>query len=165
MRQKGIFGIDRIFRFTSVLSAIALLVMMAVTVIDVGMSNMMHRPIIGAFDLVVTALVFAIFLGIPVTFQREGNIVVDVVDHFVPDSVVKKLRVLARILSLVFLAILLFCMVDPALDAYKYGERKQELGLPLYVIWIPMLVGVGFAIFGCIDSIVRGRRAASQVKE
>lgn len=133
------------------LSTISLIVMMMVTVIDVGLANFFHRPIVGAFDLVVTALVFAVFLGIPLTFQREGNVVVDVVDHLAPPTVVDKLRLLARLCTLGFLLILLYNMVEPAMDAYKYGEKKPELGLPLYVIWIPIFIGVGLAICSVIN--------------
>lgn len=135
------------------LSTVSLIVMMMVTVIDVGLANFFHRPIVGAFDLVVTALVFAVFLGIPLTFQREANVVVDVVDHLAPATVVDKLRLLARLCTLAFLLILLYNMVEPAMDAYKYGEKKPELGLPLYVIWIPIFIGVGLAIWSVIHTL------------
>ena len=142
------------------LSTVSLIVMMMVTVIDVGLANFFHRPIVGAFDLVVTALVFAVFLGIPLTFQREGNIVVDVVDHLAPATVVDKLRAFARLCTLGFLLILLYNMVEPAMDAYKYGEKKPELGLPLYVIWIPIFIGVGLAIWSVVDTLWLHRHGA-----
>lgn len=160
MRLEKASWIDRVLKVISVMSAISLIVMMMVTVVDVAMANIFHHPIVGAFDLVVTALVFAVFLGIPITFHREGNIVVDVVDHLVPKKIVDKLQFLARILSLLFLLILIYNMVDPAMDSYKYGEKKQELGLPLYVIWIPIVIGVGLAIWSVVDTMIRTQRRA-----
>jgi TRAP-type C4-dicarboxylate transport system permease small subunit len=160
MRVEKTSWFDRVLNVLGGISAISLIVMMTVTVVDVIMTNVFHRPIIGAFDLVVTALVFAVFLGIPLTFHREANIVVDVADHLLRKETVAVLRQAARVLSLLFLVILLYNMVEPALDAYKYGEKKQELGLPLYVIWIPILLGVALAIWSVVDLLMRKRRHA-----
>lgn len=160
MRSGQVSFLDRLLKVVAVLSALALIVMMLVTVADVTMANLFHRPIVGTFDLVATLLVFAVFLGIPITFQREGNIVVDVVDHLAPEKIVNRLRVLARILSLLFLVILLYNMLSPAMDAYKYGEKKPELGLPLFVIWIPIMIGVALAIWSVVDTMFRARAPA-----
>jgi len=164
MRSVKVSFLDHVLRVCAVLSTISLIVMMMVTVVDVGLANFFHRPIIGAFDLVVTALVFAVFLGIPLTFQREANIVVDVVDHLAPATVVDKLRVFARLCTLGFLVILLYNMVEPAMDAYKYGEKKPELGLPLYVIWIPIFIGIGLAVWSVMNTLWRQRPGADRGK-
>lgn len=161
MRSVKVSVLDHILKVCAVLSTVSLIVMMMVTVIDVGLANFFHHPIVGAFDLVVTALVFAVFLGIPLTFQREGNIVVDVVDHLATATTVDKLRMFARLCSLGFLLILLYNMVEPAMDAYKFGEKKPELGLPLYVIWIPIFIGVALAIWSVINAVWRHRPGAA----
>lgn len=161
MRSGQVSFLERLLKVVAVLSTLALIVMMLVTVADVTMANLFHRPIVGTFDLVATLLVFAVFLGIPITFQREGNIVVDVVDHFASKKTVNRLRFFARMLSLLFLLILLYNMLSPAMDAYKYGEKKPELGLPLFVIWIPILIGVAIAIWSVVDTMVRARPPAS----
>jgi TRAP-type C4-dicarboxylate transport system permease small subunit len=154
MKTGHIAIFDRLLKVMTMLSTVSLVLMMLVTVADVSMANMLHMPITGTFDLVVTLLVFAVFLGIPITFQRDGNIVVDVVDHFVSNKTIRRLRFLARILSLLFLLVLMYNMLSPALDAYKYGEKKPELGLPLFVIWIPILIGVALSIWSVITTML-----------
>jgi hypothetical protein len=47
-------------------------------------------------------------------------------------------------------------MITPALDAYKFGVKKQELGLPLWVLWLPILVGVLTSAIAVLTSLVRG---------
>ena len=126
----------------TVLAAIALLVMVAALVMDVVMSNLFRRPIVGMFDLVESTLVVLVFLGFPATFLHSGHIAVDVVDHFVSPRAVARLKWLAALVSLGFLVFLAWQMVGPALDAWRFGERKQELGLPLWALWIPMILGV-----------------------
>ena len=149
----------RVINATSVVAALALVAMMLVTVADVALANLLKRPIIGAYDLVESTLIISVFLGIPATFLRNGNIVVDVVDFFVSPATVRRLKFLAEVATLVFLLLLLFNMVTPALDAYKFGGKKQELGLPLWVLWVPMLLGVLLAALAVLESLVRGRRA------
>lgn len=156
--------IARTINATSAAAAIALVAMMLVTVADVAMANLFKRPIIGAYDMVESTLILSVFLGIPATFQRGGNIVVDVVDLFVSRTMVDRLKRLAQIATLVFLVLLFYNMVVPALDAYRFGGRKQELGLPLWVFWVPMLLGVFLAALAVLDSLVRNRSAAENEK-
>jgi TRAP-type transport system small permease protein len=152
--------VARIIKVASFAAAIALVAMMLTTVADVAMATLFKRPIIGAYDMVETTLVFAVFLGIPATFLHDGNIVVDVVDFFVAKGTVRRLKQLARILTLLFL-VLLFCnMITPALDAYKFGEKKQELGVPLWVLWLPILLGVLLSALAVLISLIRGSHSA-----
>ena len=152
--------VARIIKVTSFAAAIALVAMMLTTVADVAMAALFKRPIIGAYDMVETTLVFSVFLGIPATFLRNGNIVVDVVDFFVSGGAVRRLKQLAQILTLVFL-VLLFCnMITPALDAYRFGEKKQELGMPLWVLWLPILLGVLMSAIAVLMLLIRGSQSA-----
>jgi len=149
----------RVIAVASAAAAIALAAMMLVTVADVALANLLKRPIIGAYDLVESTLIVSVFLGIPATFLRNGNIVVDVVDFFVSPATVRRMKVLAEIATLVFLVLLLYNMITPALDAYKFGGKKQELGLPLWVLWLPMLLGVLLAALAVLYRLVRSRGA------
>jgi TRAP-type C4-dicarboxylate transport system permease small subunit len=150
----------RIIKATSVAAAIALVAMMLTTVADVAMATLFKRPIIGAYDMVETTLVIAVFLGIPATFLRDGNIVVDVVDFFVARETVRRLRQLAQVLTLAFLVLLFWNMLTPALDAYRFGGKKQELGLPLWALWLPMLLGVLMSAIAVLMLLIRGPHRA-----
>lgn len=126
---------------SSAVAAGALLIMVLALVADVAMANLFKRPINGTFDFVEATLVVMVFMGFPATFLRSRHIAVDVVDHFVSPATVARLKQLAAVVSLLFLLFFAWQMVSPALDAFKFGERKQELGLPLWALWIPMIVG------------------------
>lgn len=133
---------QKLVQTCTALSAVALVLMMGATVVDVFMANVFKRPIVGVFDLVETTLVLSVFLGFPATFLAGGHIAVDVVDLVASPTTLARLKILAKLFSLVFLAFLAWQMIEPAHDAYKFGERKQELGLPLYALWIPMIFGI-----------------------
>ncbi|NDP41247.1 MAG: TRAP transporter small permease [Aromatoleum sp.] len=148
--------IARMVKVTSFIAAIALIAMMLTTVADVAMATLFKRPIIGAYDMVETMLVVSVFLGIPATFLRNGNIVVDVVDFFVSKGAVRRLKQLAQILTLVFLLLLFWNMITATLDAYRFGGKKQELGVPLWVLWLPMLLGVLMSAIAVLTSLIGG---------
>ena len=153
MRMRRV--IDSIVRACATLAGIALLVMVLALVADVTMANLFKRPIVGTFDLVEMTLVILVFLGFPATFLRNGHIAVDVIDHMVSSDIVSRLKWLAELLSLLFLLLLAYQMLWPAVDAWKFGERKQELGLPLWVVWIPMIAGVVISAMALIAALAR----------
>jgi hypothetical protein len=45
-------------------------------------------------------------------------------------------------------------MLTPALQSYGYGERKLELGLPIYIEWVAALVGIVGAILCAIGALL-----------
>lgn len=153
---------ERMVRACTALSVVALVLMMGATVVDVFMANVFKRPIVGVFDLVETTLVLSAFLGFPATFLAGGHIAVDVVDLVASPSTLARLKILAKLFSLVFLAFLAWQMVEPAHDAYKFGERKQELGLPLYALWIPMIFGIAVSALMVVVSLFETNTPAAE---
>ncbi len=153
MRQKS--WLDRAVELSSFIATLALIAMMLTSVADVGMTKLFRQPITGSYDMVESTLVFAVFLGIPATFLSHGNIVVDVVDFFASKATVRRLKILAAVFSFVFLVLLAWNMWPQAQDAYRFGDKKPELGLPLYVLWLPMLAGTGLSILAVVVAAFR----------
>ena len=147
--------LDHAIRFSSLIATLALVVMMLTTVADVSMTKLFRHPITGAYDMVETTLVFAVFLGIPATFLNHGNIVVDVVDFFASTATIRRLKTLAAISSFIFLVLLTWNMLPQARDAYRFGDIKPELKLPLYVLWIPMIFGAGLSALAVVAAALR----------
>lgn len=143
---------------SSAVAAGALLLMVLALVADVAMANLFNRPINGIFDFVETTLVVMVFMGFPATFLRSGHIAVDVVDHFVSPATIARLKQLAAVVSLLFLLVFAWQMVSPALDAFRFGERKQELGLPLWALWIPMIVGFVLSAVALVAVVISAAR-------
>ena len=138
------------------LAALSLLVMMLVTVADVTLRYLFNRPIHGSYDLVESTLVVFVFNGLSAVFLSRQNIVIDLIDSLVDRRTVIVLIRLSDLLTLLALAILTWAMAMPALQAYAYGDRKLELGLPLYVLWIIAIVGMAGAILSVL-ALLAGR--------
>lgn len=136
------------------LAMAALAVMGCVTVVDVALKYALNRPITGAYDLVETLLPVVIFHGLPATLLRRQNIAIDLVDHLAGPAGTRGLMALADAVMLVILALFLWSMLGPALQAWDYGDRKLELGLPLSVVWVAAILGVAGSVIVALALLV-----------
>jgi TRAP-type C4-dicarboxylate transport system permease small subunit len=125
-----------------VVAMLALGVMGSVTVADVALKYLAHRPIAGAYDLVESLLPVVIFHGLPTTLLRRQNIAIDLIDHVVGPRGTRALIGFCEWVMLGLLALFAWAMLSPALQALDYGDRKLELGLPLVVVWIAAILGM-----------------------
>ncbi len=57
------------------------------------------------------------------------------------------------------LALFAYAMIKPAMQAFSYGDRKLELGLPVYVLWVFALVGIAGAILCAIGALIAAGEA------
>jgi TRAP-type C4-dicarboxylate transport system permease small subunit len=129
------------------LAAVALLTMMTGTVLDVFFRYAFNKPLRISYDLVESMLVIYVFHGISSVFLARRNIVIDVIDSLVSPRILRVLAVIADIVSVMCLLLFVWGMCQPAMQAFQYGDRKLELGMPLYVLW-------GFALAGLFGTVV-----------
>jgi TRAP-type C4-dicarboxylate transport system permease small subunit len=129
------------------LAAVALVTMMTGTVLDVFFRYAFNKPLRISYDLVESMLVIYVFHGISSVFLARRNIVIDVIDSMISPRVLRILAATADLVSILCLLLFLWGMIQPAMQAFQYGDRKLELGLPLYVLW-------GFALAGLLGTLV-----------
>jgi TRAP-type C4-dicarboxylate transport system permease small subunit len=136
------------------LAALALVVLMCVTITDVFMRYLFNSPVRGSYDLVEFMLVIFVFNGISSSFLQRRNIVIDLIDSFASPRLVAVLTRIADALALVMLALLAYAMMRPALQAYAYGDRKLELQLPIAVMWVFALAGMAGSILCALGRLL-----------
>jgi TRAP-type C4-dicarboxylate transport system permease small subunit len=136
------------------LAAAALIVMMGVTLLDVFLRYLFNSPIRYSYDLVESTLVVFVFHGMSTAFLQRRNIVIDLIDSFVHRTVVAALIRISDALAIITLALFTYAMIKPAMQAFNYGDRKLELGLPLSILWTAALVGIAGAILCAIGALI-----------
>jgi TRAP-type transport system small permease protein len=158
--------LTQLARWCSYASALFLVAMMLITVADVTARSLFNRPITGAYDLVQLFLVGTVFLSIPDVFLRGENIVIDFVDHFFSAGAVRWLKVAASLAALIFLTVLAWRMVQPALDSISFHEVSLDLSIPMWVYWSLMIGGIVLTLpmairvlFESVQSLLLGREA------
>jgi TRAP-type C4-dicarboxylate transport system permease small subunit len=153
--------IEACARFLTRIAAVFLLAMVAVNVLDVGLRGLFNIPFHGGYDLVTLFLSAVAFLAIPETFLRGEHITIELIDAVVSQRVVAFLKVFGLALTSVFVVLLTYYMIEPALEFARYNEVTLELQLP--VIWkaIPVLAGFAFSIVAVLYLFVRELRDGS----
>lgn len=137
------------------LAMLALSVMMLTVVVDVAMRYLLGRPVKGAYDMVEVTLVVFVFHGLSACFLARQNIVIDLIDSLVGERAVSALIRLADLITVGLLAVMVWAMVPPAIQAYDYGDRKLELGLPLWILWTVAIAGLAATLFCALGALSR----------
>lgn len=115
------------------------------TVADVVLRYGFGRPIHGAYDIVECLLVLLVFNGLSLVFLDRGHIVIDLVDHLCGPRLQRALSRFGDLASVAALGLMLWAMIDPAMQAYGYGDRKLELGLKVWIVWAFAFAGTAGA--------------------
>jgi len=132
------------------IAMLALLIMMLTVVADVTLRYVAGSPIRGAYDVVEVCLAVFVFHGLSTCFFKRENIVIDVIDMLAGARTLRVLIGVADIAGIILLALIFWAMIAPAYQAYDYGDRKLELGLHTYLVWIAVLTGLfGMVVCAC----------------
>jgi TRAP-type C4-dicarboxylate transport system permease small subunit len=137
------------------LAALALASMMLITVADVSLRYLFNNPVRGSYDLVEVMLALFVFHGMASAFLTRANIVIDALDGIMGPRITAMLIRLSDALTIATLLIIGWSMSRTALQAYEYGDRKIELQLPLYVLWIAALAGLAGTLLAAIGALLR----------
>ena len=145
-------------RLLTRVAAVFLLAMVAINVLDVGLRTGFNAPMFGTYEVVELFLAAAAFLAIPETFLRGEHITIELVDQIVPPRAVEVLRALGLGTALLFVGLLSYHMIEPALELIEFDEVTRDLQYP--VIWKGALILAGFlfsvvAVFAVFLSEVR----------
>ncbi len=133
---------DPVTRAMHAIACIALSVMMLTVVGDVVLRAVFNTPIQGAYDVVsISLLVMTMFGTAPVVAQR-GEIVIDLIDGFLTPSGLRLLSLVAAATGVLLFAFIAWAMITPALDAWRWGERSLELGIPKWPLWGLAFIGL-----------------------
>lgn len=150
---------DLMSRVLHGIASIALVAMMLVVVADVFLRFVFNVPVRGAYDMVSICLLVMVFFGIGPVIVSRREILIDLLDQTLPAPVLKALMLIAAIGTLAVFLFLAWSMVDPARDAYRYGDRSLELDIPVWALWALAfvgLLGVFWAAGLGIDRAIRG---------
>lgn len=129
-------------RLLTRVAAVFLLAMVAINVLDVGLRTGFNAPMFGTYEVVELFLAAAAFLAIPETFLRGEHITIELIDQIVPPRAVKVLRALGLGAALLFVGLLSYHMIEPALELIEFDEVTRDLQYP--VIWKGALILAGF---------------------
>ena len=134
-------------RLLTAAGSIALAVMLLWTMVDIGARLAFNRPLRGTLDLVEVMLVLVAFLALPDCFRRDQQIKVDLFDVAAGPRGLALMRLAGEIATLVFLALLAFTLFGPMADAYRFGDEKPDLPVPIFALLLAIEIALVVSIF------------------
>lgn len=133
----------RATRLLALGGTLALLVAVALTVIDIALRSFSSLTVHGLTDIVTLCTMIGAMLAIPYGFTADQHVSIDVFTSRMPTGLQRWLRLVAALLGFVFLSGVFWFAFQQMLTEYGYGDRSQSIGIPMIWYWIPLLVGIG----------------------
>ncbi|MCF8114441.1 MAG: TRAP transporter small permease [Desulfotignum sp.] len=137
-------ALNKFSDFLKMIGAIALTIMMMLTVVDV-IGRFFKSPIFGSVELVGFLATIVVASALPYTYKVDGHVGVEILVRLLPDKAQTWIDIFTRTLTLVLFALITWQMFLYAEDIYKTGEVSMNLEFPIY--YIVYLLAFGLLIF------------------
>lgn len=128
------------------------------TIADIVSRLAFNRPLHGALDLVEVTLVLVAFLALPECFRRDEQIKVDLFDVAAGPRGLAVMRLAGEVATLIFLVLLAVTLFQPLADAYRFGDQKPDLPVPIFAL----LLAIELALVTSV--LVVASRAVAQCR-
>ena len=146
---------NAVVRTLLTIAMLALLAMMLMIVSDVFMRYIFNAPILGTYDVVEICLVIAVTFSFGAVISGSQEIVIDLIDQFVPARFVTVLKRIAAFGSATVLVFIFTSMITPTLQSHRYGEIRLELNMPVWIVWAIALVGMAGGVLASLVQLLK----------
>jgi len=143
---------QRVNRWFLAAAGTLVVVILAVIGYDVVLRNLFDAPTVWALDVSRFLLQFVFFLALAPALEGGSHVSVDILEHYLPATAKRAVRLAARFLVIVFAAILLWQVMRTAWDAFVTDELFPiVIRLKLkHVYWIAPVGVVQFLLTGLV---------------
>ncbi|MGX1789059.1 TRAP transporter small permease [Bosea sp. NPDC055332] len=146
-------------RALTIAGALALAVMMLWTMVDIGARLAFNKPLHGTLDLVEVTLVLVAFLALPECFRRDEQIKVDLFDTMVRPRTLALMQLAGEVATLAFLVLLAATLIQPLTDAYRFGDQKPDLPVPIFLLLLAIELALVVSVFVVLGRVIGQVRA------
>jgi len=117
------------------LAALALLILILVTVVDVGGRYLFNTPLPGAFEAVRALMALVTFSALPLVCARNEHLRAGILDHMVSSRMNRLREPAVQLISVSVLVVICWRLVQEATNKQRSGELLSAISLPL---WVPI---------------------------
>jgi TRAP-type C4-dicarboxylate transport system permease small subunit len=136
-------GTARLLCYVAMAALFAL--MMGVTVVDV-VARWFGLAVPGAHELVTLGMRMLIPLALPYVFWIGSNVAVEMLTEKLPPRAQRIVKHAGAALGMLTMAYLTVAVTQRALTVWEYGEVSSDLAIPLFLYWIPLIIGCGLSV-------------------
>ena len=140
-------ALRRLVELLAVLGVLAYGGAALVTVADV-VGRRLGMPVEGVVDLVQLCVVTGAWPVMPYAFLAATHVSVDFLVERLPPALVVALRIFAAAVAFVLMALIAKTGWDTFTVRTMFGDRSQQLGIPIAWYWYPLLAGSVLSLVG-----------------
>lgn len=157
-------NLEKLFRIFADVAGFSLVVLMAVTTIDVVARNLGLFSLRGAVELSTTSIVLIGFLALPYSIFAGGHIVVDLVTHRLPKQINEKIDGIWMLLATGCFGLMAFLMWKATHKAFESNDLTMDLQIPVGWLWIFASLGMTLATVACAIVALRKLSLSQQAE-
>ena len=146
--------IDGVIEILAAIGVLSYCVAALISVADV-IGRRIGTPVPGVVDLVQLFILAGAWLSIPWGFTVAGHVGVDFLVDRMPGGLQRLLRGIAALAAMALMALILWKCAEAYRLQVMLGDKSQQLGIPISLYWLPLLVGVGASILALIPVLAR----------
>lgn len=162
LAHRIIGGTVRLFAY---ISGVALLWLMALTVLAVIMRYVFNAPILGAQDLSQVSLVLVVFPAMAYCGWTGGHVALDLIAAVLKPRVLRWSDSLVQLVCGVLFSYVTWQTWTRGLDAYKYGEASNLIAIPRSPFFFTIAISSGLytlVLFIQAIKMARGKPRSSK---
>lgn len=155
-----------IARGFAIVASFSTLILMVALCADVVSRFVVHQSLPGMVELSETCLVFIVFCGMAYACLQRTHIHVDLLSHAVSSRTRLKMQAVAGVLTLIFLAWIVYATGLRSISSFLTGEYK--FGLLEWPIWPSrwaITAGFGLALIVTVFLLISDIQALARSKE
>ena len=151
--------LDRWFRQLSIglaiLGGLCTFAATLLAVFDVVARRWFGWSMLGVVDLTQLSVVAIAFLPLPLVFLQDSNVAVDLLTAHLGRRAEAVFRGAGALAGALLLIALVPYGMRHAARTLEYGDASQNISIPLFVYWVPLLAGATLAIVAALIVAVR----------
>jgi TRAP-type C4-dicarboxylate transport system permease small subunit len=143
------------FGLAADLAGVALVVLMAATVLDIATRQLGLLNLRGIVEISTFAIMLIGFMALAESFVAQAHIVVDLATQWMPRRFNRALDALWIGFAACCLGYVAFRMWLAAFEVRRSSDLSLDLQLPMVVFWLPAAIGVSLAPLACLVALRR----------
>lgn len=143
--KSAISGLQAVIYGLAIAGVLAYSAAALITVADI-----IGRPfgvaVLGVVDLVQLFVMMGAWFVIPYAFVVGAHVGVDLLINVLPNAIAVPARIISAVAAIVLLALMLRYGFSSFQTQMFFGDRSQQLGIPIIWYWVPLLLGLAVSI-------------------
>ena len=141
-------------RFEEVLLVLLLISMTLVLGVQIIARYVFQNSLTWSEELVRYLFIWSAFLGVPYCINKGASLKVVQFIDYLPVKLKNIVLMIDRVLMVVFFAAIFVFGLLVVKNSFLNGQRSPALGLPMYIVYLSVVVGSGLAIIRVIEKVV-----------